>query len=114
MRRATCTITSQADIERLFAEGRRRGRQAALVIVLETPEARDPDGRVLFIAGKRLGTAVRRNRCKRVLREAVRRTGGPWPGLDVALVARPGTAAASLRDLDDAIRRALESAGVER
>lgn len=48
-----------------------------------------------MIASKKVGDAVRRNRAKRLLREAARRV--PWTaGLDVVLVARPGCAGSDL------------------
>jgi len=40
------------------------------------------------LAGKRLGSAPQRNRAKRLIREAARKHGAPWPGLDALLVAR--------------------------
>ncbi|TDB38092.1 MAG: ribonuclease P protein component [Actinobacteria bacterium] len=102
------TIKASADIDRLFKEGRRGTSRLVLVLGLPTPEARDlPGGRVLFVAGKKLGNAVLRNRCKRVLRAAYRRVGGPWPGLDVALVARPGLATAPPQRVDQDLRDAL-------
>ncbi|MHB8762574.1 MAG: ribonuclease P protein component [Coriobacteriia bacterium] len=106
------TITAPKEIDRLFAGGRRVSHPALLVLALPTPEARDPSGRVLFVAGTRLGGAVTRNRSKRVLRESVRRVGGPWPGWDVALMARAGTEGASSGDLDAAVRRAIDSLGI--
>ena len=45
--------------------------------------------RVAFIAGKKLGGAVVRNRCRRVLREAVRHENGAWPGWDVVEATMP-------------------------
>lgn len=65
-------------------------------------------GRVVFVAGKKIGNAVFRNRSRRVLRAAVRRTGLDWAGWDVALIARPQTATASPVQLDDALRAALK------
>ena len=44
----------------------------------------DP-GRVAFVAAKRLGCAVVRNRSKRVLREAARACGLPRPGYELIL-----------------------------
>ena len=105
------TITSAADIDRLFNSGRRTSSRALVVLVASTPEARAQDGRVLFVAGKKLGSAVFRNRCKRVLRAAVQRCGGPWVGLDVALVSRQGTAVASPGDIDAVLRSALPGSG---
>jgi ribonuclease P protein component len=68
----------------------------------------------VFVAGKKLGGAVMRNRCKRVLREAVRRAGGPWDGHDIALVARAKAATAMPADLDTSLREGLRKAGVAR
>lgn len=61
----------------------------------------------MFVAGRKLGNAVVRNRCKRVMREAARRGGAPWAGKDVALMARVGTATAAPDELDAAVRRLL-------
>ncbi|PKQ38141.1 MAG: ribonuclease P protein component [Actinobacteria bacterium HGW-Actinobacteria-1] len=102
------TIKASADIDRLFKEGRRGTSRLVLVLGLPTPEARDPSqGRVLFVAGKKLGNAILRNRSKRVLRAACRRVGGPWPGVDIALVARPGLATAAPEQVDRDLREAL-------
>lgn len=105
-------LTRRGEIDRLFAEGTRAAGSALLLIALPTPEARDQSGRVLFVAGKRLGTAVLRNRAKRVLRAAAMRTGAPWPGWDIALVARPATHRTAPRELDESIRRGLVRLGV--
>lgn len=106
---AVNTITKASEIDMLFKEGRRVSHPALLVLLRPTPEGRMPDGRVVFVAGKRLGPAVVRNRCKRVLREAMRRTGGELPGWDVALVARERTASATPDALDRALRDARRS-----
>jgi ribonuclease P protein component len=106
------TLTSATEIDRLFAEGRRASSPILLVLAVETPEARGSEGRVLFVAGRRLGGAVERNRAKRVLREAARRAGAPWAGFDVALVARPATGRATSDELDRSLARALSILGV--
>ncbi|MDZ4167498.1 MAG: ribonuclease P protein component [Coriobacteriia bacterium] len=102
------TITAHADIDRLFARGSRTTHPALIVLAVETPEARDPNGRVLFVAGKKLGSAVMRNRSKRVMRAATRRAGGSWPGWDVALVARRGTHSAAPEVIDAALAAAVQ------
>lgn len=108
------TVRSSREIDRLFADGRRFAHPLVIALVLPTPTGRGPLGRVAFIAGKKLGGAVFRNRSKRVLRESVRKAGGPWPGLDVALIARPGTAFAPADELTSAVRTVMRRAGALR
>ncbi|MDZ4655180.1 MAG: ribonuclease P protein component [Coriobacteriia bacterium] len=107
------TITAPSDVDRLFHDGARAARHTLVVLSAPTHESRDPSrGRVIFVAGKKLGGAILRNRCKRVLREACRRLGGPWAGYDVALIARNITATADTRRLDDDLGAALRQLGV--
>jgi ribonuclease P protein component len=108
------TLTSSSEIDALFKTGRRGGTELLVVLKTQTPQGRGPQGRVLFVAGKKLGDAVMRNRCKRVMREAVRRVGGPWPGSDVAVMARAGVATASPAAIDASLVDGLRRAGVTR
>ena len=108
------TLKAPSEIDALFKTGRRGSTDLIVVLSAPTPTRRGPLGRVVFVAGKKLGGAVMRNRCKRVLREAVRRAGGPWDGYDVALVARSRTATASPTGLDASLREGLRKAGVKR
>lgn len=106
------TVTSAGEIDALFKHGTRAGTDLLVALTLPTPERRGPSGRVVFVAGKKLGGAVMRNRCKRVMREAVRRAGGPWAGADVALLARAGLATAGPAAIDAALAKALRRLGV--
>jgi ribonuclease P protein component len=106
------TIKSSREIDALFGTGSRAAGSHVMVLARPTPQERGPEGRVAFIAGKKLGSAVSRNRCKRVMREAARRAGAPWRGLDVALVARPSVVTAAsdhvAAEVGSLVRRLLE------
>jgi ribonuclease P protein component len=106
------TIRSNREIDALFREGVRVSAPVLVVMTRATHEGRGPGGRVAFVAGKKLGNAVKRNRSKRVLRAAAGRAGAPWAGYDVVLIARPATATASAASLDEALERGLRKAGV--
>jgi ribonuclease P protein component len=106
------TIKSSREIDRIFGESKRAAHPLVIALVSKTPEGRGPQGRVAFIAGKRMGGAVLRNRCKRVMRAAVRRIEGPWAGFDVLLVARAQTATAPAAELDVALLSVVRRAGV--
>lgn len=105
------TIRSSREIDGLFREGARVSHPVTIALIGKTPIERGPEGRVGFVAGKKLGNAVLRNRSKRVMRAAVMRSGGPWSGADVLLVARPGTASAVPSDLDAAMREITRRIG---
>jgi ribonuclease P protein component len=101
------TIKSSREIDSVFQQAKRSAHPLIIVLARQTPEGRGHTGRVAFIAGKKLGNAVVRNRSKRVLREATRRCEGPWEGYDVLLIARPATRAAAAEELDRALKAQL-------
>jgi ribonuclease P protein component len=106
------TIKSSREIDVMFRSARRVAHPLVIALAAKAPSQRGQNGRVAYIAGKKLGGAVMRNRCRRVLRESARRCGAPWDAWDVALVARPGTAGAGPGALDEAVRGVLTRAGV--
>jgi ribonuclease P protein component len=106
------TIKSSREIDTVFRVARRAAHPLIIVLATKTPQGRGLTGRVAYIAGKKLGNAVVRNRSKRVLREAARRCRGPWEGHDVLLIARPGTRAAPPSDLDAALGSQLSRLGI--
>ena len=104
------TIKSRRDFERVFSRGRRYGHAHVRLTVLKR-DTREP-GRVAFVAARRLGNAVFRNRCKRVLREAAHMCGLPAEGADVILFATRGTHALSPAEVSVALSMLLKRAGV--
>jgi ribonuclease P protein component len=106
------TVRSSRDIDAVFRDGRRAVTPLMSVFTLATPEGRGASGRVAFIAGKKLGNAPLRNRCKRVLRAVAREAGGPWPGRDVVMVARASLATAAHADVLRALGECLAKLGV--
>jgi len=107
------TIKSTREIDEIFRESRRVGGAIVTALIKDTPEGRGRSGRVAFVAGKRIGNAVFRNRAKRVMRAAVSRCGAPWPGYDVVLIASKATGAAASAELDRALQRISARLGNE-
>ena len=82
------TIKSSTDISRLFNEGKRISTRDLTFIILETKEEHDPRGRVAFVAGKKLGNAVWRNRAKRRMRSLYNDLNIQFIGFDVVFLAK--------------------------
>jgi ribonuclease P protein component len=80
-----------------------RARDLLVLVAARTPplapNAAEPS-RAGFVASKRVGGAVVRNRCKRVLREAYRRLRASVPaGLDLVFIVLPGFQALGSHDV---------------
>ena len=108
------TIKSTREIDTIFRTATRVAHPLLIALIAHTPEGRGRTGRVAFVAGKKLGAAVLRNRSRRVMRETARRAAAPWPGSDVVLIARPGAATASPAELDAALEGILSRSGLGR
>lgn len=75
-------------VEEIFRFGRRYSRSTITALIYEADPTDPSHGIAVAIAGKRIGGAVTRNRARRVIREAMRLSGGPWGGLRIAIIAR--------------------------
>jgi ribonuclease P protein component len=84
-----------------------------VLFVLRSPEFARKAG---FVAGRRVGGAVARNRAKRLMREAYRRnkTVLPEAGVHLVLVARKGCADATYGELEAQLLSLFEGAGLMR
>jgi ribonuclease P protein component len=98
-------LRSPRDFAALQSEG--RGRAHPLVAIRARRNGLETD-RFGISTGKRLGTAVVRNRVRRRLREILRSwdhgAGSRW---DILVVARPASAEASFVDLRGAVLKLL-------
>lgn len=90
--------------------GRRQRAGRLAVVHVRTDRASGPP-RIAVVASRRVGTAVARNRCKRLLREAAR--GLPWQhGVDVVLIARADCAASQLAPVREELAQLARSLDV--
>jgi ribonuclease P protein component len=108
-RSAGSHTTGTSDVGRVLATGRAfHGNRVVLFVAPGT-------GKVGFVAGRRVGRAVLRNRARRIMRAAWRELAPTVPdGYDVALVARGTIQGARSRDLVTEVEELLSRARVTR
>jgi ribonuclease P protein component len=82
------TIKSTDEISAFFKTAQKITTNNLMVLVKKRDDKRGSQGRVAFVAGKRLGNAPQRNKAKRLMRHAAFLAGVPWPDVDVVFIAR--------------------------
>ena len=80
------SLRGRSEFSRVYRRGQRR-RVGSIVVI--TAEGRPGPARVGFVAGRRIGGAVERNRAKRRLREAMAKVAVPEE-MTYVVVAQPG------------------------
>lgn len=65
-------------------------------------------GRVAIVVSRKHGGAVQRNRIRRRIREGLRQAGGPPPGVNAVLVARPGVTELAFTEVRKEIIQIME------
>jgi ribonuclease P protein component len=103
-------LTRSEDFKRV----RRSGKSYAhplVVLIVQTHE--QPRVKIGVAAGRTVGTAVHRNRAKRLLREAMRSLiPSISSNLDLVLIARPGLVTATLEDTRHALLTLMKRAKI--
>jgi ribonuclease P protein component len=106
-------LTRSEDFKRVRRSGKSYAHPLVVLIALKAEKSEQPRVRVGVAAGRTVGTAVTRNRTKRLLREAMRtQIPNIASDLDLILIARPGLASASLDDTRQALLNLLQRAQI--
>ena len=103
-------LTRSEDFKRVRRSGKSYAHPLVVLIVQKHEQARLKIG---VAAGRTVGTAVHRNRAKRLLREAMRTLiPNIASNLDLILIARPGLVTATLEDTRQALSNLLQRAQI--
>ena len=103
-------LTRSEDFKRVRRSGKSYAHPLVVLIVQNNNQPRVKIG---VAAGRTVGTAVYRNRAKRLLREAMRALiPNIASGQDLILIARPGLVSATLEDTRSALLNLLQRAHI--
>lgn len=104
------TIKTNKDFRTAYYRGKSQVHPALVTYVRKN---RQRVTRIGITTGKKLGTAVQRNRCRRVIREAYRSLAPGIPtGWDLVFVARGRTLTAKSTDISKIMEKHLKKTGV--
>ena len=106
-------LRSTADFERVRRDGRSYAHPLVVLIVCRAAGDPPPVSRVGYTAGRSVGSAVRRNRAKRLLRAAMGTLAGQLPaGWDLVLIARAPLSGCKMPQVRDTVAQLLRKAHV--
>ena len=98
------------DFDRLYKKGRSSGDRYVVVFYLANGQGHT---RKAFLASKKVGGAVARNRARRLMKESFRKIEhGIRPGMDILFIARSTIAGTGCAEVEASMRSALKKCGL--
>ncbi len=103
-------LRKQEDFTKLYKNGKSSGSRH---LVLLTRKNGLSVNRKAFLASKKVGNSVCRNRARRLMKEAFRKTEAELPvGYDFLLIARQSILECKCRDVENSLHTALKRSGL--
>ena len=106
--RSKYVLSCQKDFDAVYRFGKSQGSR---YVVLFYRENKLGYSRISYLASKKVGNSVKRNRARRLMREAFRLSGQVIsPGYDLIFIARSTITEANARDVIQSVKTALKKA----
>ena len=103
-------LRKQADFDAVYKKGRSVGDKYVVIFYLKNGLDHTRTG---FLASKKVGNSVQRNRARRLMKESYRQIAEDIPqGYDIILIARNTITGRSFMEVDDSIIHALRRTGL--
>ncbi len=103
------TLRKREDFTNLYRRGKSSNGKHLVILYIKNGLSYN---RKAFLASKKVGNSVCRNRARRLMKEAFRSTEAELPlGYDFLLIARSAAAEAKCADVETSLRSALRRAG---
>lgn len=99
------TIRKQRDFNRIYKRGKSQGSKYIVLIYMKNNS--DVDKRA-FVASKKVGNSVERNRARRLMRAAYREINGIKKGYDIIFVARKNINEKKMPDVKKSVLSAMK------
>ena len=104
------TLRKQSDFSRVYKQGKSRGGRFAVILYKRNGLKFT---RTAFVASKKVGNSVNRNRSRRLMRAAYRAIQpNVKSGYDIILVARAAITECREPEVEKQLRKSLEGAGI--
>jgi ribonuclease P protein component len=103
------TLRKQSDFSKVYKRGKSKGSR--FVVVLYRKNGLEYT-RTAFVASKKTGNSVMRNRARRLMKESFRSFKNIANGYDIVFVARAGISDHKKKEIEGCMRSALKSCGL--
>ena len=104
------TLRKQSDFSRVYKQGKSRGSRFAVILYRRNGLKFT---RSAFVASKKVGNSVQRNRARRLMRAAYRAVEpNVKKGYDIIFVARAAINGCKEPEVERQLKKSLESAGI--